>query len=325
MPLDLWTSREFAAEVTSWVRSVAEPAGELITGEVEQPHLRPWSSTIRFQTASGALWFKVNGPGTLFEPALLVVLAQRAPDLVPDVLAVDPARGWTLMRDAGPVMRSLAGPDELWDRWSDVLGRYAGGQLQLAADADALRSTGTGWLPPGEMPGRLRQLVDELRRTPVRAGGLTAEEATRLDQVLPSYDAWCAELETSGVPLSVNHDDLHSSNICWGRAGPRIVDWGDATVTHPFATMLVTLNSIAWHAGTSIDDPRVHRVRDAYLEPFGAYGEHADRVRWVGLARRTGALGRALAYMSALEGEPPSAHSELDWPVRGWLLELLDA
>ncbi len=324
MPVDVWTSAEFTAEVTSWVRSVAEAAGDVLTGVVEHPHVRPWSSTIRFETTSGALWFKVNGPGTRFEPRLLAALAERVPGLVPEVLAADAARGWSLMRDAGPVMRSLAAPDGLWDRWCDVLGRYAEAQLQLAAATDILRAAGADWLPPGAMPGRLRRLVDELRRTPVPSGGLTVEEATALDRVLPSYDAWCAELQASGVPVSLNHDDLHSANVCWGAAGPRIVDWGDARLTHPFATMLATLNSIAWHAGTTPDDPRVQRVRDAYLDPFAAHGAHSDRVRWVGLARRTGVLGRALAYVGALEGEPASAHAELDWPVRGWVLELLD-
>src|SRR3712207_8240623 len=48
----------------------------------------------------------------------------------------------------------------------------------------------------------------------------------------------------------------------------------------PIWTMLATVNSISWHAGTTVDDPRVERVRDAYLEPFAGHGSAADRVRW---------------------------------------------
>jgi hypothetical protein len=65
---------------------------------------------------------------------------------------------------------------------------------------------------------------------------------------------------------------------CWpGEADDlssvRIIDWGDACVGHPFGTMLATLNSIAFHAGTlredrRMDDPRLLRIQDAYLEPF---------------------------------------------------------
>jgi hypothetical protein len=88
--------------------------------------------------------------------------------------------------------------------------------------------------------------------------------------------------------------------------------------------MLATLNSIAWHAGTTVEDPRVVRVRDAYLEPFASYAGHDRLVRLVHLARRTGCLGRALSYVHALEGEPREAQEELEWPVRAWLLDLLD-
>ena len=66
----------------------------------------------------------------------------------------------------------------------------------------------------------------------------------------------------------------------------RIIDWGDASVGHPFGTMLATLNSIAFHAGVlradrRMDDPRVLRIRDAYLEPFTSLGSRKELLRWV--------------------------------------------
>ena len=106
--------------------------------------------------------------------------------------------------------------------------------------------------------------------------------------------------------------------------GERVIDWGDSCVSHPFGTMLATLNSIAWHAGVERDDPQVQRVRDAYLEPFDTYGRRDELRRWVSLARRTGCVTRALSYVHALQGEPESALEELEWPVRGWMLEILD-
>ncbi|MDX6326815.1 MAG: hypothetical protein QOK15_3169 [Nocardioidaceae bacterium] len=324
MPVDLWGSADFVEEATGWVREKAARAGLRLTGEWQQPHLRAWSSTIRYETTSGALWFKVNGPGTRFEPAVLAVLARRAPLLVPGVVAVDSARGWSLMLDAGPVMRSLAEPAALWDPWCALLRQYADAQLALVEHVEELVAAGLERLAPELMPARLAGLVEDLARTPEHDGGLSADDARRLEASLPAYRAWCAELADSGIPASLNHDDLHSNNVCVGDAGPRVIDWGDAKVSHPFATMLATLNSIAWHADTTVDDPRVRRVRDAYLEAFDGYADREHLRRLVHLARRTGCLGRALSYVSALEGEPRTAHEELDWPVRGWLLELLD-
>jgi hypothetical protein len=324
MPVDLWTSTPFLDDVTAWVDRHASDAGLALTGEREQPHARPWSSAIRYASDAGPLWFKVNGPGTAHESALVAVLASHVPELGPELVAADPERGWMLMRDAGPVLRSVAEPDELWDRWVELLQRYAAAQLTLTHHVDALLDTGVEHLAPPLMATRLPGLVEELGGRPVDQGGLTAAEVDELSAMLPTYERWCEELAASGVPVSVNHDDLHSSNVCVAGRGTRIIDWGDASVMHPFGTMLATLNSIAWHAGTEVHDPRVTRVRDAYLEPFGGYGTQEDRVRWVGLARRTGCLSRALSYVHALEEEPPAAHEELDWPVRGWLLDLLE-
>jgi hypothetical protein len=92
--------------------------------------------------------------------------------------------------------------------------------------------------------------------------------------------------------------------------------------------MLATLNSIAFHAGLLqddrgvIEDPRVLRVRDAYFEPFTGLGSRAELVRWVDLARSTGCVSRALAEERAVQDAPSTMIGE-EFPIRGWLLELL--
>lgn len=324
MPVELWTSAPFLDEVTAWVAAHAKEAGLALTGEREQPHARPWSSAIRFESDGGRLWFKVNGPGTRHEAPLVATLGRVVPHLVPELLGVHAGRGWSLMRDAGPVMRTLADPDQLWGRWEQVLPVYAEAQLTLAAYLPELLGEGVDDLGPTALPGRARRMCDELAALAPDQGGLTPEDVRRVRGALPSYDVACSELAESGVPPSINHDDLHSSNICWGEAGPRIIDWGDAVVGHPFGTMLATLNSIAWHAGADLGDPRVERVRDAYLEPFATYGTLAERRHWVTLARRTGCVSRAQSYVNAFEGEPQEAQAAEDWPVRAWFLDIAE-
>jgi len=325
MPVDLWTSPAFVEEATAWVAGAAGAHGLRLTGEWEQPHARPWSSALRFETDGGRLWFKVNGPGTTYEAGLVSTLATVVPNLVPELLAVDAGRGWALMRDAGPVLRSLGEPDALWEQWDRVIVEYARAQRRLAEHADTLLAAGVTEASPTTLPGLARDLVDRLAALPPDRGGLDAGQAGRLTALLPEYDAWCAELAESGVPSSVNHDDLHSANICWANGtGPRVIDWGDSVIGHPFGTMLATLNSIAWHAEIELDDPRVARVREAYLDVFADTGTAEQRRHWVTLARRTGCVSRALSYERALVGEPAEAEADLDWPVRGWLLELLE-
>lgn len=330
MPVDLWTSPAFVAEARAWVvQSLADDAPrERLTGEWEQPHARPWSSAIRFETSAGRLWFKVSGPGTRHEPHLTWVLAGLVPGLVPEVLAVDAARGWSLQRDAGPTMRDTWPADQVWERWERLLTRYAEAQRVVAAHQQEVLAVGLPRQDPSVLPDQLADLTTRLARTPVDAGGLTAAEAGQLDSLLPVYAGWCAELQASGIASSVDHGDLHSANVCVPPGADvdaaRIIDWGDSVWSHPFSVLLTTLGSAAFHAGTEVTDPRVRRLRDAYLATYADHGSAAERHRWSWLARRTGCVTKALSYVQAFEGEPPGAEAAEDWPVRAWLREMLD-
>ena len=310
-----------------------KPRGSRLTGEWEQPHTRVWSSTIRFETTEGRVWFKVNASGTVQEPKLLAVLDELRPGLAPDVIAYDDPRAWSLTRDGGPLLRSRAEPDALWDYWERLLPRYAEAQLDLAGHRNRFLATGVPDRSPAQLPLEFRRLLAELAAQPAEDGGLMAEEASALEHRLPVYDHRCAELAASPMADTLQHDDLHSNNVCWpGEVGDlasvRIIDWGDASMGHPFGTMLATLNSIAFHAGVlhdggRIDDLHVLRIRDAYLEPFSDLGSREELMRWVALARSTGCVTRALAWESALQDAPAAVVAGLEFPVRSWLLELL--
>jgi hypothetical protein len=82
----LWTSSAFVEEVRAWVAAQLKPRGSWLTGEWEQPHTRVWSSTIRFETTEGRVWFKVNASGTVQEPGLLALLDELRPGLAPEVM-----------------------------------------------------------------------------------------------------------------------------------------------------------------------------------------------------------------------------------------------
>jgi hypothetical protein len=333
-PVAFWTSNAFLEQARAWVAAQLARRGSRPTGIWRQPHARVWSSTIGFETTEGRVWFKVNGSGSAYEAGLVALLGELSPGLAPEVIPYDRGRAWSLTRDGGPLLRSLVAPEALWTYWERLLPKYADAQLALAQHRPRLLSSGTPYLGPAQLRLEYRRLLAELAVMPTEAGGLTKKQATALEHLLPTFDYWCAELAASSVPDSLQHDDLHSNNVCWpGKvydlSSVRILDWGDASVGHPFATMLATLNSIAFHAGVQpgnrpMDDARVLRIRDAYLEPFTGLGNRAELVRWVALARSTGCVTRAISWEKALQDAPPTMVMDEGFPVRGWLLELLE-
>jgi len=142
-PVDLWTSTTFIESARTWTAAQLGPGGIRLTGKWEQTHARVWSSTIRFETTEGRVWFKVNGPGTAYEAKLVGLLDELRPGLAPQLLADDEAVAWSMTRDAGPMLRSKAEPDALWGYWERLLPRYGESQLALATDHSRMLACGT--------------------------------------------------------------------------------------------------------------------------------------------------------------------------------------
>jgi hypothetical protein len=305
----------------AWVTSSCRDVGLVVTSPAQLAQDRPWSRVAVYDVRHG----------------------------------IDLARAWSLTRDAGPTWRSAIAVSDHWPLWEHLLQRYAAAQLAIATDRTTLQATGIPERSPVTLPGQAAELVAELTLLGADgvdgvhgvhgvhgededeqgddSGGLSVADSHALTARLPAYGQCCRELDAAGIPWTIQHDDLHSNNICRAEpagdrvtgpsAGSRIIDWGDASIGHPFGTMLSTLRSIAHHGGCEVDDPRVDRVRDAYLEPFTTYATHSELIALVDVARRVSALTRALSWRAALIESPASVHRDYEFPVRGWLRELM--
>ena len=80
-----------------WARRTIESGGRSVTGEPQQ--FRHWSiaSIWRIPTDGGDAWFKAVPPMFAREGAVIDLLAPSMPEHLPELIAMDAARGWTLM------------------------------------------------------------------------------------------------------------------------------------------------------------------------------------------------------------------------------------
>src|SRR6478752_3119682 len=93
------------AGAEAWIRQHVEPVGN-----IETTHVRPWATVMRVPLARGVAWFKACEQVQAFEPALTAELYARWPDRVTEVLAVDEARRWLLLGDAGTAVGDMGNP-----------------------------------------------------------------------------------------------------------------------------------------------------------------------------------------------------------------------
>ncbi|WP_245670341.1 aminoglycoside phosphotransferase family protein [Micromonospora mirobrigensis] len=306
----------------TWVGDALARHGRRITGPVQE-RVRPWSLVWQVPTDAGDAWFKANNSGTRYETGLLATLSRLTPDAVLHPLAVDPELGWTLLPEGGPSLRDvLAGGDDRVARWERVLPAYAELQRTVAPRAGVLLDDGVPDHRPERLPGLLDELLDD--RESLRLGqpdGMDAELHERLRAYRAEFGVLCRRLGGTGIPATVQHDDLHDGNVFAGADGYRFFDWGDASVAHPFGTLLVTLRSVAHAAGLADDDPALPRLRDAYLEAWTDRYDRATLREAAHLATRVTTVSRALSWRRALATDDP-ARAEYAEAVPGWLGEL---
>jgi aminoglycoside phosphotransferase (APT) family kinase protein len=273
-----WTDPRWLAEVHAWIHAHAR-----VTGAIEQPHVRPWSTVLRAPTADGPVWFKANAPSLAYEARLTSLLAEKRPDAVPALLAADLDRGWMLMADGGERLRDTLERERDLSRWLDVLPLYASLQIDLAPHAEELLRLGV----------------------PDRRPAVLAEQAAEVEELrdhLPRIEDLCARLAASGIPDTIQHDDLHDGQVFFRDGRPLVFDWGDAVVSHPFLSMSVTLEGgIDWGVDDIQGSEPLGPYRDAYLAPFERYAPRAELEASLDDALRLGWVSRVLASDSQFD------------------------
>jgi uncharacterized protein YdcH (DUF465 family) len=280
------------ADDEDWIRTYVEPVGPI---EIE--HERPWATVLRVPIAGGLAWFKACGRVQGFEPRLTAQLFARHPDLVAEVLAHDEQRKWLLLADAGTPIGAFGNPPETW---LAVLPRYAELQRQEAAHVDDHLAHGVPDLRVATLPSRFDDLLH--RELP-----LELEEIDRLRAFAPRFTQLCDELDAYDVPGTVQHDDLHMSNVYAQGEQLRVLDWGDSSISHPFASLVVTFRFLEEVTELQQDDPWFARLRDAYLEPWGRGLEGV-----FALAMRVGIFAHSIAWLRQRDHLPPKDRAEFD-------------
>jgi len=274
----------------SWADAALARAGRVRTGACVAVQDRPWGRVWSLPTDQGTVWLKEPGEAVRFEVALLTGLADLG--LTPSVLAADDTR--VLLADAGRTLRDLHEPEALATPFTAALVQVGDLQRTTAPRVPALLAAGVADLRPGTLVGRF----DDLLVTLGPIDGDTARARAVLGDV-------CTELAASAVPASIDHNDLHDGNVMVDAGGrTTVIDWGDAVVAHPFATLLVAQRVLADAVDCDVDDPWdvpvVAAARRAYLAGFAEAAPDEDLERTARLAVLAAHVARSWVWRRAM-------------------------
>lgn len=287
MEANQWTDDAWIAGAHRWIDERLGELGLRRTGDVEQPHVAPWSTVMKVPVGEESVFFKANTDALRHEAAIVRRLAARMPDRVPPLLAVDEDTGWMLMADAGETLRIVVPRERSLDRWLDALGLYAEAQLAMTDSVEDLLAVGVPDLRLDVLPDKYAALMDLIG----------AEQ--RFRDALPWVKELADELASHGIAETLQHDDLHDGQVFVqsGQHGERhlLMDWGDSCISHPFFTLSVTIEGvIAWGLDDEENSVDTTPFLEAYLAPYAAAYPHVDLVAAARTATRLGWAARAV-------------------------------
>jgi hypothetical protein len=281
------------AATDEWIRAHVSPVGA-----IEIVHERPWATVLRVPLAGGgAAWFKACAPIQAFEPRLSAELFARWPDLVAEVLGYDEARAWLLLADAGTPIGTFGNPPEAW---LTILPLYAELQRGETSHVEGHLASNVPDLRLAMLPARYDDLLDHTLP-------LDADQIVRLRAFRARFAELCTELREQGIPETIQHDDLHMANVYADGERLRVLDWGDSSIGHPFASLVVTFRFLEEVTGLKPSDPWFPRLRDVYLEPWGCGLDDT-----FALAMRVGAFAHCFGWARQRYHLPDDARREFD-------------
>ena len=319
-----WEVPGWNTEVEAWIAETLGAKGIMAMSSIQEVQRRPWSVLLRVSTAEGNYYVKVCSPVLQHEPGLTKALAGWTPDHILPLIAIDPLHGWMLMPDGGPTLRSRfeAGADR--SLWVRILPVYARMQIKMEEHTQELLRLGIIDRRLSTLPDQFETLLVDTSALRVgKKDGLTLSEFEKINNEVPVFRELCGRLAEFGIPETLQHDDFHDGNIFYSEDRPVFFDWGECCLAHPFFSMVVGLNSIAYRFNLKPGDAHWSNLRDAYLAPWEARFDQQSLLAAFDLAIQIGAVNRALTWHRVVSSLPPRWKRQNADAVPGWLQEYL--
>jgi len=216
-------------------------------------------------------FFKFNPEGSADEAGILNWLATCAPGLAPELLAAWPERGALATRPAGSPASAIADTAALLDVLELALANL--GRMQARAQQTSVIQSFSQFaqecLPTRSLPGRILDMG--------HPGGLLAQDGLSdadlalLPRAMARAQSLCDRLAALPILDSVEHGDFSDGNVMVDATGaPRVIDWAEARVAHPFFSFERMAARLGRWRGLDREGPGIKRLEIAHNAAWSA-------------------------------------------------------
>lgn len=290
---------------------------------IKEAKMRPWSKVWRVETADAVHFAKQNCVAQSFEAAVLQELSMLAPDHVVPISAVDLDRGLLLTPDQGPTFRETGADDVV--AWCRLARDGALLQREVTPGTDRLETAGLTRQPALTAPAYVESFLERWQAAPRDdPRHVSQHDASRLRTHLPVVRRWAEQVAALGLPVTLNHNDLHDQNVFHVEDRLVFFDFADALLTEPLQVLLIPLQVLQDRLDCGPDDPRLQRVADSALEVWSDLAPLEELRGALPAALRLAGLGRCESWIRVTEQMSPAELDDYGAAASAWLLSLVE-
>jgi fructosamine-3-kinase len=306
-----WSHPGWFAAASGWMVDSMAAQGSPALSAPRIHQLWGLSVVLGAPSQDGDFFFKCSADIFRHEALATHSLSARTPESVPEVVAVDAAQGWMLMRDFDAA--DLGDQDQ--SMWHEGLAAHARIQQRWLGSTDELVALG---LPIRSLTD-LSAWVEAMTDDATLLGRIPVDFHEHWLAAAPALIRACQRLDELGPGPTLVHGDLHPWNVAYSPTTTRVFDWTDAAVSHPFV-------DLATYIFSTDDRGTRRRLVDAYASAWSTVSsEHVLREAMT-LGLVVGALYQVQTYRALLPtlmrngADDGLAGSDLTWLKRSLMV-----
>lgn len=254
-----------------WAQDILRQHRYKLLGEPQIVRTMPWSTVISFRTSGDFVYLKCMAKEFAYEAALLEFLNKQKFLDLPNVIATNNVDGSFLMHDAGEPLRLTLTRNYDISIVCNALRSYAKLQIDCMNLTEPLIKRGASDWRLINLPQLYQKFL--LKKQFLIFDGLTLDEIEILQNLSGVFESLCQTLGSFNIPETLEHGDFHDNNILLNKDKITINDFGDSTISYPFFSIALFLNSSKRHYNSSQFDKAYVILRDCYLQEWESYAD----------------------------------------------------
>ena len=182
------------------------------------------------------------------------------------------------------------------------------------------------WSTVLKVPAFYTSLIADTKTIQLKqSDGITEAEYTKLLALQGVVEQKCRQLAAYNIPATIQHGDLHDTNIFHNNHQPAFFDWGDSAISHPFFSLRTAFVSIENSLNYAENDPRFDALRDIYLASWTQFETKENLLDAYKIAQQISSLATASAWFRLLSTLDNTLFAKYSYAIPNLLQELLSA